>query len=278
MLIIFSVVPMFGLVMAFQDFVPSKGIFASKFVGLHNFRLMLMFPDARQVILNTFVIAVLKIIFNLITPVGFALLLNECRTLLFKKTVQTVVYLPNFLSWVIVAVMFSNIFSYNGIVNKMLQILGMNEPIMFMANNDWFRPIVVLSDVWKNFGFGAIVYIAAITGIDASICEAANIDGASRLQKMWYITIPGISSTIIIMATLSLGNILNAGFDQIYNMYNPIVYRTGDILDTYVYRVGLEKLQYSFGTAVGLFKSLISFILIALSYKLADRFAGYRIF
>ncbi len=278
LLIIFSIIPMFGLIMAFQKFDPFKGIFGSKFVGLYNFQLMFMFPDARQVFFNTVIIAVVKIILNLLVPIAFALLLNECRTRWLKRTMQTVVYLPHFLSWVIVAVMFNNILSYTGLVNELLKLLGQSEPIMFMVSNTWFRPVLVLSEVWKYFGFGAVIYIAAIMGIDFNLYEAGEIDGANRWQKIRYITLPCIMSTIVIMATLSLGNVLNAGFDQVFNMYSPIVYQTGDILDTYVYRVGLEKMQYSFGTAVGLLKSVVSFIMIFLSYKLADRFAGYKIF
>ena len=149
---------------------------------------------------------------------------------------------------------------------------------MFMASNVWFRPIIILSDIWKEFGFGTIIYCAAVIAINPNIYEAAVIDGANRLQKIIYITIPGIAPTVILMTTLSLGKILNAGFDQIYNMYNPLVYRTGDIIDTYVYRVGLENFQYGLATGVGLMKSVISFVLILSSYKLAERYANYRIF
>ena len=277
-LFVFSIMPMFGLIMAFENFQPFLGIFRSKFIGLEQFRLMLLFPDARRVMTNTVIIAVGKIILNLLVPVIFALLLNEIKTRQLKRTIQTVVYLPYFLSWVIVAVIFSTVLSYTGMVNTALKIFGLREPIMFLVSNTYFRPILILSDVWKNFGFNAIIYIAAITGIDLSYYEAADIDGANRWQKVRYVTIPSIMSTIIIMATLSLGDVLNAGFDQVFNMYNPIVYQTGDILDTYVYRVGLQNLQYSFATAVGMFKSVVSFSMIILSYKLAYKFARYKIF
>lgn len=162
-------------------------------------------------------------------------------------------------------------------MNQLVQALG-GEPVMYLISNDYFRPIVIFTDVWKNFGYGAVVYLATITGIDPQLYEAGEIDGANRWDKMIHITLPALKGTIILMATLSLGNVLNAGFDQIYNMYSPLVYETGDIIDTYVYRMGLEKLQYSMSTAVGLFKSVISFVLIVTSYKLADKFAGYRIF
>ena len=278
LLVIFSIVPMFGLIMAFERYMPVKGILGSDFVGLRNFRTVLMFPDARQVIYNTVVIAVAKILLNLAVPVAFALLLNECRVQWFKRGMQTIVYAPNFLGWVIAAAMFTQIFAYTGPVNALLKACGLKEAIIFMASNTWFRPIVVLTDVWKNFGFGAIVFIAAITSLDPHLYEAGEVDGANRWQKVKYITFPGILPTVILMATLALGNVLNAGFDQIFNMYNACVYQTGDILDTYVYRIGLVNLQYSLGTAVGLFKSVISFVLIITAYKLADRFAGYKIF
>lgn len=274
---IFSLLPMFGIVMAFQNFVPVKGIFGSEWVGLKNFETLMLFPDVKNVIVNTVIIAVSKLILNIIVPVIFAVLLNEVRNRTLKRTMQTIVYLPYFLSWVILALMFQNIFSYTGMVNQLVQALG-GEPVMYLISNDYFRPIVIFTDVWKNFGYGAVVYLATITGIDPQLYEAGEIDGANRWDKMIHITLPALKGTIILMATLSLGNVLNAGFDQIYNMYSPLVYETGDIIDTYVYRMGLEKLQYSMSTAVGLFKSVISFVLIVTSYKLEDKFAGYRIF
>lgn len=284
LLIIFSIVPMGGLLMAFEKYVPIKGILGSKFVGLANFRTIFMFSDSRQVMLNTLVIAIAKILLNLAVPVAFALLLNECRVRWFKRSMQTIVYLPNFLSWVIVASMFVNIFSTTGIVNSVLKAFGQQEPIIFMASNFWFQPIIIFSDTWKSFGFSAIVYIAAINNIDLNLYEASDIDGANRWQKMRYITFPGILTMIVLMATLSLGNILNAGFDQVFNMYNPSVYHSGDILDTYVYglafgRAGSTTLsRFDLATAVGLFKSVISFILIIIAYKFAYKFANYSVF
>jgi len=277
LLFIFSVMPMFGIIMAFQKYVPAKGMLRSAFVGLYNFEMMFTFPDVGTVFFNTVYIAMFKIVLGIIFPVTFALLLNEVRVPKFKRTVQTICYLPNFLSWVILAVMFSNLLAFNGIFNKLVVALG-GEPILFLASNKWFRPILIATDVWKGFGYGAIIYLAAITNIDLNLYEAADIDGASRLQKIWYITLPGIKATVVLMATLALGNVLNAGFEQIFSMYSPVVYATSDIIDTYVYRMGLQKLQFSFGTAVGLLKSVVSFCLIVLSYVLADRFAGYRIF
>ncbi|MDR1598432.1 MAG: ABC transporter permease subunit [Oscillospiraceae bacterium] len=282
LLAVFKVIPIAGIVMAFERYNPVAPFFglASKFVGLQNFRtIFLMHPDSRQVIINTLIIAVSKIALHLAIPVMFALLLCECRVQWLKRGVQTIVYLPHFLSWVIAGVMFRQIFSTTGFINAALVGLRLvPEPVMFMASNTYFRPIVILTDVIKGFGYSAVVYIAAITSIDITLYEAADIDGADRWQKMRYVTFPGILPTIVLMMTLSLGNVLNAGSDQILNMYNPVVYRTGDILDTFVYRIGLQQLQFHLATAVGLAKSVISMALILASYKLADRFAGYRIF
>jgi putative aldouronate transport system permease protein len=253
---------------------------ASPFVGLKNFKAIFIdHPDSRQVIINTIIIAVAKIIFNIIVPVVFSLLLNECLNQKLKRTIQTVVYLPHFLSWVIASAMFRQIFGLRGAVNAALTFLGvLEEPFMFFASNAWFRPLVIFTDIWKGFGYGAVVYIAAITAIDLNLFEAADIDGANRWQKMLFVTLPGIIPTIVLMSTLALGNILNAGFDQIFNMYNVSVYQTGDILDTFVYRIGLINLKFHQATAVGMVKSIISMALIMLSYKLAHKFAGYRIF
>ena len=276
-LILFHLIPMVGIIMAFQNFQPAKGVFGSEWIGLENFRRIFLLPDSRQIIGNTVIIAVSKLVLGTIAAVVFALLLNECRNIVLKRIVQTSVYLPHFLSWVILAVMFSNLFSYTGVVNQVAGLFGA-EPTMFLVSNKWFRPIMILGDVWKEFGYNSIVYVAAMTGIDPTLYEAGSIDGAARMQKILHITLPGILPTIVLMATLNMGQVLNAGFDQILNLYSPLVYETGDIIDTYVYRVGLLGLQYSFGTAVGLFKSVISFALLVISYRLADKFAGYRIF
>ena len=277
MLIIFSVVPMLGIVIAFQNYQPARGFLSSQFVGLKNFQLLFTYPDVQSIFINTIIIAVSKMILGIIIPVTFAVMLNELKFMPYRRTVQTIVYMPHFLSWVILAVMFYNIFSYTGIVNKIVELFG-GEPILFMVSNAWFRPIIVATDVWKSFGYGAIIYLAAISNVDPNIYEAASIDGANRMRIIWHIILPSISTTIVLMATLSLGNILNAGFDQIYNMYTPLVYKTGDIIDTYVYRTGLQKLQFSFATAVGLLKSVVSFLLLVTSYKLAEVFTGYTLF
>jgi len=282
LLFIFSVVPMVGIYMAFlrySPFAPFWGL-GSTFVGWDNFEFIFMrHPAAVQVMINTVVIAVMKIIAMLVVPVTFAVLLNECLSVRIKRSVQTIVYLPHFLSWVIAGAMFTQILSPTGMVNSLLMNIGISsEPIGFLTSDTWFRPVVILTDIWKSFGFSAVIYIAAITSIDPTLFEAAEIDGANRWQKIKHITIPCILPTIILMSTLALGGILNAGFDQIYNLYNPMVYNTGDIIDTFVFRVGIEQAQYHVATAVGLVKSVVSMILIIISWALASKFAGYRIF
>lgn len=277
LLLIFNILPMFGIVIAFQDFAPAKGLFGSKWVGLKHFERLFMREEVRNVLCNTIIIALWKIVLNIVVPVAFALLINEVKSVAYKRTLQTIVYLPHFLSWVILGILFSNIFSYNGLFNQMMSLFGV-ERQMHMIQNGSFRNIIIGTDVWKEFGYGAIIYLAAITNIDPNVYEAARIDGANRWQQAIRITLPSILGTVVLMATLALGRVLNAGFDQIFVMYSPLVYQTGDIIDTYVYRMGLLQAQFSFSTAVGLFKSAVSFILIVLSYILANRFVGYSIF
>ena len=276
-LLVFSFMPMFGVVIAFEKFIPTKGIFRSPWVGLGNFAYMFQLPDSAQVFFNTIVISVLKIAFGLLVPLVYSLLLNEIGVRFLKRTIQTIIYLPHFLSWVILASLIMNLTSLDGMINVLLSSLGI-KPVFFMASNSWFKPIAVASDVWKEAGFGTIIYLAALTGINPVLYEASVLDGASRLQQLWHVTLPGIATTVVLLAVLSLGNVLNAGFDQIFNLYNPLVYASADIIDTYVYRTGLVNAQYGLATAVGLMKSVVSLGLIVLSYKLADRFANYRIF
>lgn len=279
LLAIFSYVPMIGIIIAFQKFIPTKGMFGSKWVGLKNFEYLFSMSDSWNVFGNTIVIAVSKIIIGLIVPIIFALLLNEVRKKAFQKAVQTIIYLPHFLSWVILGTIFLTMFSGTGAVNSALMSLGIaEEPILFMQSNSWFRSIIISTDVWKSFGYNTIIYISALSAISPELYESAAIDGATRWDMAIKITLPCMKSTIVLMATLSLGNVLNAGFEQILTMYNPIVYETADIIDTVVYRMGLLDQQYGIATAMGLVKSVISFILIVTSYSLAKKFANYTIF
>ena len=227
---------------------------------------------------NTIVIAFWKIVLGLIVPIIFALMLNEVRHNGFKRTVQTIVYLPYFISWVVLGGIFIDMLSPStGIVNRIITALG-GESIFFLGDNRYFQPTLIVTDIWKNFGYGAIVYLASILTIDTDLYEAAQIDGANRWQQTWHVTLPGMRMIIVLMLVLSLGNVLNAGFDQVFNMYSTAVYESGDILDTFVYRLGLIDAQYGPATAVGLFKSVISTVFISVSYFLAYKFADYRIF
>ncbi|WP_054026056.1 ABC transporter permease [Bacillus sp. FJAT-28004] len=277
LLIIFSVIPMVGIVLAFQDFKMGLGLMGSPWIGFENFSYLFDMEDSKTIFFNTINIAFWKIIANSVIPLAFAILLNEVNKLAFKRWVQTIVYLPHFLSWVILSGIIIDLLSLDGVVNNALQAIGM-EPIMFLGNNTLFPWIVISSDVWKEFGFNAIIFLAALTGINQTLYEAAEIDGATWLKKLRHVTLPGIAPTIVLLGTLSIGNILNAGFDQIFNLYNPLVYESGDIIDTYVYRVGIVQAQFGLATAVGLMKSVIGLILIVISYRLAGRFANYRIF
>lgn len=276
-LVIFSYTPMLGLIMAFQDYKARLGYLHSPWVGLEHFRYMFTYPDSVQVIWNTLIIAMLKILANTLIPIAMALLLNEVGRLVFKRFVQTFIYLPHFLSWVILGGILTDILGNKGIMNQLLSVFG-TDPIFFLGNGNWFRFTVVVSDVWKEFGFSTIIYLAALTGVNMSLYEASEIDGAGRLKQTIYVTLPALVPVILVVGTLSLGNILNAGFDQIINLYNPLVYDKGDIIDTFVYRVGLMDGSFSFATAVGLFKSAVSFVLIVGAYRLAYRFGNYRIF
>lgn len=277
-LIIFSFIPMGGIVMAFQNYKPWLGISGSEWVGLDNFRYLFEREDSVQVILNTLIIAILKMIFNLIVPFTFAVLLNELRQHFFKRTVQTLVYLPHFLSWVILGGILLDILSTDGgIVNRVLGSFGL-DPIFFLGNGDWFRFTVIASDIWKEFGFGTVVFLAALANVNPSLYEAAEVDGANRWKQTIHITIPSMMPIAVVVGTLALGNVLNAGFDQIFNLYNSLVYEKGDIIDTFVYRTAILNGEMGFGTAIGLFKSVISMVLILISYRLAYKWANYRIF
>ncbi|SHM53154.1 ABC transporter permease [Gracilibacillus kekensis] len=276
-LFIFSIIPMFGIIIAFQDFNPGQGVFNSEFVGLETFKYMFQLNDTPVIFFNTMFIAIMKIIGNLIVPLLFALMLHELRYIGLKRSIQTIVYLPHFLSWVILGGVLLDIFAYQGPINQLLGVFGL-KPILFFGRADLFPFLIVGSDVWKEFGFNTIIYLAALTGINPALYEASGIDGASRMRMLWHITLPGIRTTAVLLAVLGLGNVLNAGFDQIFNLYNPLVYSTGDIIDTWVYRTGLLNLQYELATAVGLLKSVAGFILISVSYYLAYKFTNYRIF
>jgi len=276
--ILFSYIPISGIVIAFQRFIPNRGFFHSTWVGFDNFIYMLNMPDIYQVLYNTVFIAIMKIIAGLIVPIVVALLLNEIKKKVLVRSVQTMIYLPHFLSWVILGGILIDILSVeNGIINKLIQGIGFPS-VFFLGDNSWFPFTLVITDVWKEFGFATIIYMAALTAIDPTIYEAAIIDGANRWKQTFHVTLPGITPIIILLGVLSMGNVLNAGFEQVFMLYSPSVYDSGDIIDTLLYRVGFVDAQFGVATAVGLFKSVIAAMLIGTSYWLAYRLAGYRIF
>jgi len=276
--IIFIYTPLIGSIMAFQDYKLTKGIFRSEWVGLKNFAFVFNMNNFFGVVRNTLFISLLKVSLGICIEVIFALLLNEIAHKFAKKTFQTIIYLPYFLSWVILSGIFVNILSpSDGLVNQFLNYLGL-ESIYFLGNTKWFPVTMIVTDIWKTFGYGTVVFLAALTGISNTLYEAAAIDGANRWKQTIHITLPGISTMIILIAVMGIGNILSAGFDQVFNMLSPSVYSTGDIIDTLVYRLAIEQGQYAISTAVGLMKSIVSFVLISLAYVFADKVANYKIF
>lgn len=276
-ILIFKYMPLGGITIAFKEFLPGKGIWGSPWVGLENFEYMLALPDTKRVMWNTLFIAAAKILINFPVPIIISILLNEVKNHRFKRSVQTIIYLPYFISWVILAGIIQDLFAKEGLINQFLGIFGA-EPVFFLGNKYAFLGVLIGTDVWKNFGYNTVVYLAAITGIDETLYEAAKIDGANRFHQIWNVTLPGIAPIVVLMMILNLGNVLNAGFEQIFNLYNPLVYETADIIDTFVYRISLVEANYSLGTAVGLLKSVVSFILIVTSYKIANKYSDYTVF
>ncbi|MFR6327465.1 MAG: ABC transporter permease [Eisenbergiella sp.] len=273
---IFKYIPFVGITMAFEDYTPLKRLFDQKWVGLDNYKYLFSLPGFGSVIWNTIFIAVMKLVGNLIFPVLVALLLNEIRARHFKKTVQTVLYLPHFISWAALAGIFIDILSPSGgIVNQLLSAWAGRYSFSEIPRCSLYHGG---NGYLERAGMGTIVYLAAITGIDPTYYEAARMDGAGRFKQVLYVTIPSILPMILLMMVLSVGNVLQAGFEQVFNLYSPQVYSTGDIIDTYVYRIGVIEAKFDLATAVGLFKSGISFVLIIMGYKLADKLAGYKVF
>lgn len=260
---IFHYGPLYGVQLAFKEFSPIRGIWGSPWVGLEHFKfLFFQSPDFLRIFRNTVLISLYNLIFGFPAPIILALLLNEVRFSVFKRVAQSLSYIPHFFSWVVLAGIVTVMLSPSeGPVNYILKMLGM-EPIYFLADSQYFRSTLVATGIWKEIGWGTIIYLAALSGVDPTLYEAAKIDGASRAKQTWYITLPSILPVITIMFILSLGGILNAGFDQIFNLYNPAVYDVADIIDTYVYRAGILGAQFGLTTAVGLFKNIIGIMLV----------------
>lgn len=270
---VYRYAPMFGAVVAFKDFNIMKGIFESPWADpwYKHFKIFYDSPYFTQLLLNTFLISIYKLLWGVAPGIILALLLNEVRHRVFKKFVQTVTFLPYFLSWVIIyGITISFLSETNGLVNLFLKDT-MDKSIPFLSSTEWFRSILVGSEIWKDIGYSSIIYLAAIAGIDPTLYEAGRVDGASKLRMIWHITLPGIRNVIILLLILRLGHILDAGFDQIYIMYNIHVYPVADIIDTWVFRTGLEELNFSLASAVGLFKSLVGFILVVWANQIAKR-------
>ena len=277
LLFIFKYVPMYGIIIAFKDFDLNAGILGSKWVGLYNFRRLIESTSFGDVFQNTLIISFYKIIILFPIPIIIALLMNEMRRMYFKKFIQTIITLPHFLSWVVLTGLFVNILGFSGgFVNEILNMFGFDS-ISFLTNPNLFRGVIVFTAGWKEVGWSAIIYIAAIAGVDQEQYEAAYIDGAGRFKQMIYVTLPGIASTIVVLLVLRLGGVLEAGTEQILLLYSPTVYSVGDVIGTYVYRMGLGEMQYSYATAVGVFNSVVGFILVVFGNFISKKITGKSI-
>lgn len=260
--VVFCYLPMAGNIMAFEDFKIGGSIFASKWVGLRWFHEFFTGPYFGRNITNTLILSFSLLIFSFPAPILFALMLNEVKSKAYKSIIQTVSYMPYFVSMVVVVGIISNVLSVNdGVVNVFIKKLGM-EPIDFMSSSEWFRPIYIISDIWQTCGWASIIYLACLSSIDPQLYEAAYIDGAGRWQQMLHVTLPGMAPTIIMMLIIRVGGLMSVGFEKIVLMYSPIIYDVSDVIQTYVYRRGLIDMQYSFASAVGLFNSVVNLILI----------------
>ena len=272
--LLFRYFPMYGAIIAFKDYRVLEGFWGSPWVGLKHFNTIFSSPFFYNVLGNTLIISIAKLLAGLPVAICFALLLNEVRLHWFKRSVQTITYLPHFLSWVVVfGVLLTTLSPSSGLLNKTIVAAG-GQPINFLADPAWFRVVLVISDIWKDIGWGTIIYLAALAGISPSLYEAAAVDGATRLQRIIYITLPSIVPVIVLVTLLRIGNLLSARFEQVFVLYNPSVYGVGDIIDTWVYRQGIQGFQFSVSAAVGLFKGAVGCILLVTANWLAKRFAG----
>lgn len=282
--LVFKILPMFGIYIAFVDYNmfagsnPIQAIINSEFVGLENFARVFRKTEFLRALRNTFIISLMKIGLVFPMPIIVAMIIHSVNNARFKKTVQTIIYLPHFFSWVVVSGIFMSILSSTGLVNTYLQKWGLiSEPILFFMDHAVFRWLLVFTDAWKEVGWSTIVYLAALTGVDQELYEAAVIDGARKMQQLWYITLPSIMSTIVLMLIMRVGSVMDAGFGQILVMYNATVYEVSDIIQTYVYRIGLGKMDFSLGTAVGLFNSLVALVLVLGTNAISRRTMGKSI-
>ncbi|MFD0675438.1 MULTISPECIES: ABC transporter permease [unclassified Paenibacillus] len=270
--LIFKYVPMWGVIIAFQDYSPYMGVMNSNWVGFEHFTRFFSNQDFFLLFRNTMAISLLSLIFFFPLPIILSLLLNELRNEIYKKWIQSIVYMPHFLSWVIIAgITFLLLSQSSGIVNKMLVSLGFAK-YDFLTNENNFWALLTVQNIWKEAGWGTIIFLAAIAGVDPQQYEAAKMDGANRLQQAWHVTLPAIRSVIVVLFILKLGHIMDVGFEQVFLMMNGAVSNVADVFETYVYRLGIQQGQFSFSTAVGLFKSLVGLILVIVANKLSKRF------
>ncbi|MCF6409983.1 ABC transporter permease [Pseudalkalibacillus salsuginis] len=272
--IVYKYIPMFGLVIAFKDYNPFQGIWESEWVGLKHFKNIFATPDVLQVIWNTLNISFLQILFAFPVPIILALMLNELRGNFYKRIIQSIIYLPHFLSWVIVVGITVVFLRSEGLINAFLHSTFGWEAIPFLTDPAYFKPLIILQVIWKESGWGTIIFLAALSGINPQLYEAAIIDGANRWRQIWHITLPALKSTIVILVILRLGNVLDTGFEQIFLMLNPFNMEIGNVLDTFVFFKGIQQADYSFATAVGLFKGAVGLILVVLANRLARRFGN----
>lgn len=275
--ILFKYIPLLGSIIAFQDFQIFKGLLKSPWVGLENFQYIFQYPDFYRILKNTVIIGFAQIVFGFPVPLLLSLLINEVYSNKFKRTTQTILYLPHFLSWAIIGSIIFELLSLNGPFNIVRRVLG-NDSILYMQKSVYFLPIVIISSIWKEIGWGAIVYLAAIAGINPQLYEAALVEGASKFKQTIYITLPMLMPTIVVMFLLRIGNFLNLGFEQIYVLMTPVTQSVGDILDTYVYRYGVVEGKYSITTTIGLFKSVFGLILMVFSNWLSKRATGRGVY
>ena len=275
-LVAFNYIPMAGILIAFQDYKPQTGLFGSTFVGMQNFRSFLEDPEFHSALRNTLGIGILSLLFAFPAPIILALMIDNVRAKAFRRMTQTITYMPHFLSWVIIAGLVYRLLAEDGIANTILAWFGVS-PVSFMRSPELYWPIFIIVSILKEAGWGSIIYLAAITSIDPELYNAASIDGASKWSKMRWITLPGIAPTIALMFVLNLGSIVNVGFEAAFNLMNPLVMSTADVVDTYVYRTGILLGRFSYSTAVGFCQSVISFVLFFIGLRLAKKFFNYSI-
>ena len=280
--LLFKYVPMYGIIIAFKNYKGAAGgfsaIMSAPWIGLKNFEILFNSLYCERVFKNTIYLSLLRLIFSFPAPILLALMINEIRANWFKRTVQTITYMPYFLSWVVVAGLLNTLLSPdNGAINTIIKMAG-GQPVYFLTSKQWFRPILIISEIWKNIGYGSIVYLAAITSIDQEQYEAARVDGANKLQQIIHITLPALSEIIAIMLILQIGKMFDDNFDQIFNLYSPSVYEVSDVFETYVYRNGIQQSKFSYSAAVGLVKSVLALAMIVFSNKASKKLGAQGLF